>query len=364
MQTVVWDMGESFSPNRDLGHVLGVRRRDCETPYQYCNPKLDPAYLQKRNRNQVMRRYGEKLNDAKSTAGQTTHALSLSVPRALIWVIDELVIVNSAIRLPGNFWSFLYHKTRLAEDAQAEQLVGLITSRLIDSEPGHFARDFSERPVDSFAHFLNRLYDRMAGSTNSNDLEKYDSEDEWQCYDDIMVAHGEVRMIQTVLQQQEDVWDNFVSAVWPEKSVSESPSATTDPLDKPAGTRPENPFPLVKRQWTKLAEDAVRIEECIKFRLDVKQQRINLEQSRISLQESHTASIMGAAVLGFTIITVIFTPLSFLAALFALNISGYPNQGSSSTNTNLESANTTSGSDISVPYEPGWIAWTMGRLFP
>lgn len=45
-----------------------------------------------------------------------------------------------------------------------------------------------------------------------------------------------------------------------------------------------------------------------------------MKQKDASLRESHSSAIMGAAVLGFTIITIIFTPLAFVISLFALPI--------------------------------------------
>ena len=39
-----------------------------------------------------------------------------------------------------------------------------------------------------------------------------------------------------------------------------------------------------------------------------------------SLRESHATAMMSAAIFGFTLITIVFTPLSFFASLFSLPI--------------------------------------------
>jgi hypothetical protein len=47
---------------------------------------------------------------------------------------------------------------------------------------------------------------------------------------------------------------------------------------------------------------------------------LDLRQKHIALQETHSMSVMSASVFAFTIITIVFTPLSFATSLFALPI--------------------------------------------
>jgi Mg2+ and Co2+ transporter CorA len=77
--------------------------------------------------------------------------------------------------------------------------------------------------------------------------------------------------------------------------------------------RPQFQFAKFKRQIAKLNEDAERVERAIDRKLDLK-------TKHASLNEAHATAIMSAAVFGFTIITIIFMPLSFLVSLFALPI--------------------------------------------
>jgi hypothetical protein len=58
------------------------------------------------------------------------------------------------------------------------------------------------------------------------------------------------------------------------------------------------------RRIEALDEDAVRVEQAIGAKID-------LMAKHATIRESHATAIMSAAVLGFTLITVIFTPLSF-----------------------------------------------------
>lgn len=77
--------------------------------------------------------------------------------------------------------------------------------------------------------------------------------------------------------------------------------------------RAQSQFDRYRRRITQLDEDVQRMENSIMIKLDLK-------QKHASLRESHATAVMSAAVLGFTVITIIFTPLSFLTSLFALPI--------------------------------------------
>ncbi len=77
--------------------------------------------------------------------------------------------------------------------------------------------------------------------------------------------------------------------------------------------RPQVQFAKFKRQISKLDADAERVARAVDRKLDLK-------ATHASLKEAHTTAIMSAAVLGFTIITIIFAPLSFAVSLFALPI--------------------------------------------
>jgi hypothetical protein len=59
--------------------------------------------------------------------------------------------------------------------------------------------------------------------------------------------------------------------------------------------------------------DAERIEASIKDQLELKRTHASMNDARSSL-------VLGVAVAGFTIVTIIFTPLSFMTSLLALPI--------------------------------------------
>lgn len=77
--------------------------------------------------------------------------------------------------------------------------------------------------------------------------------------------------------------------------------------------RPRALFKKYRRRIAKLGNDAERVERLISTKLDLK-------QKHAALKEAHSAAVLSAAVSGFAVITVIFAPLSFVVALFALPI--------------------------------------------
>jgi hypothetical protein len=61
----------------------------------------------------------------------------------------------------------------------------------------------------------------------------------------------------------------------------------------------------------KISADAARIEKNI-------QDELNLKRTFATMDDARTSLSLGIAVIGFTVITIIFAPLAFVAALFAL----------------------------------------------
>lgn len=88
--------------------------------------------------------------------------------------------------------------------------------------------------------------------------------------------------------------------------------------------RPQTQFAKYKRQIAKVDENAARIEGCRAFQL-------GLMSKHASLKEARVRTLMSAAVIGFTIITIVFTPLAFLASLFALSTNQFQKHQHNST---------------------------------
>ncbi|EON69260.1 hypothetical protein W97_08420 [Coniosporium apollinis CBS 100218] len=66
----------------------------------------------------------------------------------------------------------------------------------------------------------------------------------------------------------------------------------------------------------KIDGDAEQIEKAV-------QDILELKRTYSSIKDAHSSVLLSTAVIGFTVITVVFAPLTFLTALFALKINGF-----------------------------------------
>jgi len=89
------------------------------------------------------------------------------------------------------------------------------------------------------------------------------------------------------------------------------------------------------RDTGKMKLDADRILKSINHLLDLRQQQANIS-------EAHYGRKTTAVVLVFTLVTVIFLPMSFLVSLFTLNVTSFPHESGS------------------LAYPPHWI---FSRIF-
>ncbi|KAH7120505.1 hypothetical protein EDB81DRAFT_914141 [Dactylonectria macrodidyma] len=76
-----------------------------------------------------------------------------------------------------------------------------------------------------------------------------------------------------------------------------------------------------------LIQRVKQMDEDASTTLDGLSNIIQAMQAQASLKEAEAARFMNAIILPFTVMTVIFTPLSFLTSLFAVNTSGFPHNG-------------------------------------
>ena len=122
-------------------------------------------------------------------------------------------------------------------------------------------------------------------------------------------------MIKSLLLQQEEVWQDFMNNAWPEHwengQFKSPPSKESDLEGWRMIARPQRQFEKYKRRIAQLDEDADRVGQSISTRLELK-------SKHAGMQKAHATAVMSAAVFGFTIITIVFTPLSFMLSLFAL----------------------------------------------
>jgi hypothetical protein len=165
-------------------------------------------------------------------------------------------------------------------------------------------------------------YLNLATSTKPNiDIERQYTHDIWD-------IHCELAMIKDVLDQQERVLDDLLlgSGV-----IDPGGKRLYPPSEQACGKQWDRVFAarslLTKYQQriTKIKADAERIDKAIQDMLNLKRTFASMKEAensskaaQNSLRLARSGVVLSAAVIGFTLVTVIFTPLSFLTGLFAL----------------------------------------------
>ena len=332
---------------------------------EYCHPSLDEDTLADRNEDQVLSRYQKnKRRDQRRI---------LTVPQLWIWTFGQEVITAMQKPIFGTFDTFDRFNRKVFETIENHQdelsraltskelsalkfgdlLVGTLISECVDKLTSPSRLGLSESIFGIFEKSISELSAKVREYTKLEALKKNNIDSEKVFILQIGDVREELSMIHSVLFEQEEVWRQFMKAkvpkAWfspPEDQFFIPPQITGRMLDvMEILERPQTQFAKYKRQIAKLDTDAERVEGFITLQLDLK-------SKHASLHEAHLTTLMSAAVIGFTIVTIIFTPLAFLASLLALSTSGFQNHQYNSTLTN--------GAPF---YHSSYISRWMGGLY-
>ncbi|CAG8954958.1 hypothetical protein HYFRA_00008647 [Hymenoscyphus fraxineus] len=335
---------------------------------EYCHPSIDAETLDHRNKDQTLSRYQKYLPEDDRRI--------LIVPQLWIWTwgssfmltalqknisevfhdydneretgfFDSLAATLKRAKKPCDVFGSQDLQTRSPkspedqedqEDQEEEEQqndqkiafsrdisVAVLLSMCIDTMDS-LSRSDPGLPDSLFTIFdrsISKLFAEVREYTKVSALSNNNLDVEKNLILQIADVRDELSMIQSVISQQEQVWRQFMNAKFPEwgiKSPEENLVIKVQPNHRypwiveivEVLERPQKQFANYKRQIAKLDADAERVEDAIRFLLDLK-------SKHDSLKEAHLTTLMSAAVIGFTIITIIFTPLAFLASLFALS---------------------------------------------
>ena len=308
---------------------------------EYCHPSLDEDTLADRNEDQVLSRYQKK--------ERRDRRIILTVPQLWIWTIDKDLI--TAMQKPTfdefdrrGFNTISNHEDEISTALTSRKylalkfgdpIVGILISECVNKLNSPSRLGLSDSIFGIFERSISKLSAQVREYTKLEALRKNNIDREKVFILHIGDVREELSMIQSVLFEQEEVWRQFMKAKFPKlwsrppEDQFYIPSETTGRMLELMEIleRPQTQFAKYKRQIAKLDADAERVEGFITLQLDLK-------SKHASLQEAHVTTLMSAAVIGFTIVTIIFTPLAFLASLLALSTNGFQNHQYNSTLTN------------------------------
>ena len=309
-ESMGWDFAKS---------LIQVARTLDEAYY----PSLDQKVLTTRNKDQVVSRECRKLLTGEDVSNDTRPILM--VPQFWIWKFGDRIL--SAYSMPGknpdtllehNFDGDLHFdfqrwksknigiSTSLADTGHPDLHIGLLLAHLIDKF-GEAQAEMFQSPLDIFETGVIQVISRVETfmkqptSVKPDDIIK-----ERDFMHDISDIRSELAMITEILRQQEYILESMI------KNASLNFDEQRDPVWAKVVDASQQ-LDTYRQRVNKIDRDAERIEKNI-------QDQLNLKRTYASIRDARTSVVLGTAVIGFTIVTVIFTPLAFMTSLFALPI--------------------------------------------
>ena len=313
---------------------------------EYCHPSLDDETLADRNASQVLSRYQHNLNEFPREERNI-----IIVPQLWIWTFDDRLFTATHKSIVAELFDLFssvgnvetykdeissYFTTMRSSAPQSglfvDLLVGLIISECVNTLNARLSIELSRSVFGVFENSISQLSAKVRKYTNSQALGKNSIDLEKLFIFQVSDIREELSMIQSVLDEQEQVWRQYIKAKFPEFWTNPPEDQFVFPSHFDGKVlsalknleRPQTQFAKYKRQIAQLDADAERVANSINLQLDLKSRHA-------SLKEAHLATLMSSAVIGFTIITIIFTPLAFLVSLFALSVNHFQQHQSNST---------------------------------
>lgn len=336
------DSGAKFCVSGRKSDSFG--RFEIPTLDEHCYPALPETALRRRNEDQTLTR----LFDSEDRSSTTTKSLKrgrrseynrkkrdlplIVVGQTWVWKTQDVLIVTDL--QPGHYVTLDAHDredtaSTLLKDSNVYVGIAMLLAERVESIEARYYEIGGDTILDVYGTAIVNVADEVEAYVQKPGVENMGIEKEKDFLHQISDIREELTMLQRVLTQQEEVWADFASNVWPEiwaRSLEGQKPYYIDSQNESSGEeekvlmrfvlRPNLQIRKSKRRVQQLDEDADRVERSIITQLDLK-------AKHASLRESHATAVMSAAVFGFTVITIVFTPLSFVMSLFALPIQSF-----------------------------------------
>ncbi|KAH8895650.1 hypothetical protein GQ53DRAFT_803904 [Thozetella sp. PMI_491] len=314
-------------------------RRTLDQSYYYM--LSDTTY---RDRDQVVSRWIQKLNKSQ-TRKQRGHNI-LMVDQLWLWFVKwpdsrHYVITSFPNRdsagskiddlvLSDKYRDPLYHTSDLISQIVAEVCKTLNFGQ--DDESTKFVEmfegtigDVEERDSRLFREFqflstqLSNLDERnnQYRKLRATLLKHLDIQKEVRLLTEVRDILDEIKMIEAVLNDQRNILESD------EISHLCRDASTTEEVRSQFYKASE----LVERALDSFGSSKARaetVEKQIERLLDLKQKQANTWEAQIAREGAEETARQGNTLLVFTVVTIIFLPLSFMASFFALSVEQYP----------------------------------------
>ncbi|GAW19402.1 hypothetical protein ANO14919_088880 [Xylariales sp. No.14919] len=329
---------------------------------QYYYPTVSDT--SKRDNDQVLSRFlhkkGPQTGHGRHVAPHANKKI-LMVNHLWVWIIDEKTIITATSDISNReapkslreitgglvettLRHILYNKDRVFEGAVSveyimEVILGAAT-RLFTQKSivlpdttlrgpievfRESIRDVANHQTSLFMEFLKRLQQEPGGqgqapndeldskaqgkSVHSNPHHVISAE--MTVLESIRDIRDELNILKSLAEDQEVVWKQAFASIYPEK---ESQFGLHTPAE-------------VKRDLDAMLLEARNIEDYITNLLDLRQADYSREQADVSGRLAADSAQQSRVIFIFTVITIVFLPLSFLSSLFAIDVSVFPHEG-------------------------------------
>ncbi|KAI8941550.1 hypothetical protein NX059_002766 [Plenodomus lindquistii] len=290
-------------------------------------PGLGAKDLEERNNDQVVSR------QFKRSSSIETFPL-LIVPQLWLWKFDGIVITaHGYTDIAEEFWMLQSDRTYDVKSSQSEPLdefpriphddpylnLGVHIAVAIEAfGKERVIENFKYPPaLDLFEGFVVSILADVHKYTEGTDRNSIRFETEKRFHLDLSDCRSELAMIQHVLAQQKEILENFIIS----RDARHDTRLEEEPEYADVWSRVEEAREILEgynKRTQKINGDAERIEKSV-------QDLLNLKRTYASVQDSHASVLLSTAAIGFAFVTIIFAPLAFLTALFALNFQGFEN---------------------------------------
>jgi Mg2+ and Co2+ transporter CorA len=143
---------------------------------------------------------------------------------------------------------------------------------------------------------------------------------ETQLLSEIKDIRDEINMIRTVLDNQKGVLPKFATHILEEFSRRSDEGLE---LDKRKMDQ-ENLLDTHINDLNRMDKQAGLLYNSLTNLLDLKQKHANAFEARFARDQASLTARQGQTIMVFTIVTIVFLPMSFIAAFFAINIDDFP----------------------------------------
>ncbi|KAI1942887.1 hypothetical protein LOZ12_005412 [Ophidiomyces ophidiicola] len=139
---------------------------------------------------------------------------------------------------------------------------------------------------------------------------------------DVRGIRNELTIFRALVVQQKLAWDGLLSKGFLKASDTDGPDYILRELDRMCGMTDNIKKSVL--DILSLEQSSIGITEAMEAS---EQSEQAMKQSEQSMKQSEQSIKQGKTLMVFTIVTIVFTPMSFLTSLFALNTSAFPHDG-------------------------------------